>query len=284
MRRLSVALIATVSAIAFTQIALAADLPVKAPRYTPPPPAPVYSWTGFYIGGNVGYSWGNADSDISADPVTANFGVFTIPIPGFVGSDSMKPKGIIGGGQIGYNWQFSPNWVVGLEADWQASGEKASHSFTNPFSFTPASPAVLVTGTAVTDYEAKISWFGTLRGRIGYAWDRVMLYATGGLAYGEVKVAGTNTVSGTAGIFGPFLAVTAIGHSKVNAGWTVGAGIEGALVDHWTWKAEYLYMDLGSVNDPDELVTFINASGGRVTTHTNFTDNIVRVGLNYKFN
>ncbi|MGA7386421.1 MAG: hypothetical protein WBW99_00630 [Pseudolabrys sp.] len=79
MRRLLVALIAAVSAVAFTQIALAADLPVKAPRYTPPPPAPVYSWTGFYVGGNVGYSWGKADSDISADPVIANFGAFTIP-------------------------------------------------------------------------------------------------------------------------------------------------------------------------------------------------------------
>jgi outer membrane immunogenic protein len=283
MRRLVVALIATVSAVAFTQIALASDLLVKAPRYAPPPPAPAYNWTGFYIGGNVGYSWGKADSDISTDPVMANFGLppTTIPIPGFVGSDSVKPKGIIGGGQIGYNWQFSPNWVAGLEADWQASGEKASHSFTNPFSFT--SSASLVTGTAVTDYEAKISWFGTLRGRIGYAWDRVMLYATGGLAYGEIKLAGTNTVSGTAGALGPFLAVTAMGHSKVNAGWTVGAGIEGALVDHWTWKAEYLYMDLGSLDDPDINLVFINASGGRVTTHTNFTDNIVRVGLNHKF-
>jgi outer membrane immunogenic protein len=284
MRRLSVALIAAVSTIALTQVALAADLPVKAPRYAPLPPPP-YNWTGFYVGGNVGYSWGNAGSDINADPVTVIDGLSLIPIPGFVGSDSVKPKGIIGGGQIGYNWQFSPNWVAGLEADWQASGEKASHSFTDPFSFIFNAGGgffIPVTGAAVMDYEAKISWFGTLRGRIGYAWDRVMLYATGGLAYGEIKLAGTNTVSGTVG-GAPFLAVTAIGHSKVNAGWTVGAGIEGALVDHWTWKAEYLYMDLGSLDDPDIDLAAISTSGGRVTTHTNFTDNIVRVGLNYRF-
>ena len=259
-------------------------MPVKAPAYNPPIIAP-YNWTGFYIGGNVGYSWGKADSDISTDPVIANFGAFTIPIPGFVGSDSVKPKGIIGGGQIGYNWQLSPNWVAGLEADIQGSGEKASHSFTNSFSFAVFGISPSVTGTAVTDYEAKISWFGTVRGRIGYAWDRVMLYATGGLAYGEIKVAGTNTVSGIVGGLPsiPFLAVIAMGHSKVNAGWTVGAGIEGALVDHWTWKAEYLYMDLGSLDDPDLPITFINASGGKVTTHTHFTDNIVRGGINYKF-
>ena len=78
--------------------ALAADLPVKAPRYAPPPPAPVFSWTGFYIGGNVGYSWGDPNTDFNADPVTV---IIAAPatIPGFVGSESVKPKGIIGGGQ-----------------------------------------------------------------------------------------------------------------------------------------------------------------------------------------
>ena len=285
MRRLSVALVAAISTITLTQIALAADLPRKAPAYTPPPP-PVYSWTGFYIGGNVGYGWGNADTNFNADPVTVTMaGLPPFNIPGFVGSDSVKPKGIIGGGQIGYNWQFSPNWVAGLEADWQASGEKASNSFSNSFSFPiPCGGGpCLVTGSTVTDYEAKILWFGTLRGRIGYAWDRVMLYATGGLAYGEVKLSGTNTVSGNVGGTAPFVAVTGMGHSKVNAGWTVGAGIEGALADHWTWKAEYLYMDLGSLDDPDIEIAFQNASGGRVTTHTNYTDNIVRLGVNYKF-
>jgi outer membrane immunogenic protein len=263
--------------------ASAADLPVKAL----PPAAPAYSWAGFYIGGNVGYSWGRAASDLNADPVTVSIGAGLTPFntPGFVGSDTLTPKGVIGGGQIGYNWQTSPNWVFGLEADWHASGEKASRSFSNAFSFTtpPPNPALPVAGVATMDYAAKITWFGTVRGRVGYAWDRMMLYATGGLAYGGVNLAGTNTVSGTvAGA--PFLAVTAIGHSQVNAGWTVGAGIEGALGDRWTWKAEYLYLDLGSMNDPDGLLQVISASGGRVTTHTNYTDNIVRLGLNYRLN
>jgi outer membrane immunogenic protein len=262
--------------------AFAADMAVKAP---PPAPAPVYSWTGFYVGGNVGYSWGKADTDFSADPI-----IIDVPqrplvtLPGFAGSDSVKPHGIIGGGQIGYNWQYSPNWVVGVEADIQASGEKASNTFTNAFNVSPV-PLTTVIGTAVTNYESKIEWFGTLRGRIGYVWDRWMLYATGGLAYGEVKIAGISTVSGTvlASTTSPFAVVTGFGHSQINAGWTVGGGIEGSLVNNWTWKAEYLYMDLGALNDPDLPIALLNASGGRVHTHTTFTDNIVRAGLNYQF-
>jgi outer membrane immunogenic protein len=285
MRRLSVAVIAAASAVAFMQIASAADLPVKAPRYAPPLP-PSYNWTGFYIGGNIGGSFGNADTDINIAPVTVttNFvGSFTVP--GSAGSQSASPDGIIGGGQIGYNWQFSPNWVLGLEADIQGSGEKGSSNFGNSFSFTVLGAPV--TGTALADYDAKILWFGTARGRIGYAWDRLMVYATGGLAYGEVKVEGTSTIRGTVGTGGltaPFSVSKAIGHSATNVGWTVGAGIEGALADHWTWRAEYLYMDLGSLDDLDAVINPIaTASGGQTITHTHFTDNIVRVGVNYRF-
>ena len=268
MRKAAIGIVAVAATIG-TPV-LAADMAVKAP---PPAPAPVYSWTGWYVGGNIGYSWGNADTDFNSDPVIVSIlGGGSVTIPGFTKSNSVKPNGMIGGGQIGYNWQLSPNWVVGLEADWQASGEKASHTF----------DPIAVTSTAVTNYETKILWFGTLRGRVGYAWDRWMLYATGGLAYGEVKLAGTTTVSGTVGGT-PFGIVTSNGHSQVNAGWTVGAGIEGPIVNNWTWKAEYLYMDLGGLDDPDINILILNASGGRVSTHTSFTDNIFRVGLNYQF-
>jgi outer membrane immunogenic protein len=264
--------------------ASAADLAVKAPII--PVATSAYSWAGFYIGGNVGYSWGRAASNLNADPVTVNLNALTpLNTPGFVGSDALTPKGAIGGGQIGYNWQTSPNWVFGVEADVQASGEKASRSFSNAFSFTapPPNPPFPVSGIATMDYAANINWFGTVRGRVGYAWGRILFYATGGLAYGGVKIAGTNTVSGAvAGA--PFLSVIGIGHSQVNAGWTVGAGLEGALGDRWTWKAEYLYLDLGSMDDPDGLLLATSTSGGRVTTHTNYTDNIVRLGLNFRLN
>jgi outer membrane immunogenic protein len=287
MRRLLVAGIVVASVGAFIQIAAAADMTVKVARHAPPPPLPVYSWTGFYIGGNVGYSWGNADTDFNADPVTVNTNqLVSATIPGFVGSESVKPKGIIGGGQLGYNWQFSPNWVAGLEADIQASGEKASNAFSSAFNFVVPNTALLVKGTADTNYEAKILWFGTVRGRIGYAWDRLMLYATGGFAYGEVKLDGTRTVSGT--ISGnavvPFSLAKAIGHTQVNTGWTVGAGVEGALAGNWTWKVEYLYVDLGSLDDADAPTLAIKSvHGGQTFTHTTYTDNVVRVGANYRF-
>jgi outer membrane immunogenic protein len=280
-------MVAAFSAVVFSQIAWAADMPVKAPRYAPAPG--LYDWTGFYIGGNVGYSLGNADTDFNAAPLTVNIinnpPISAVNIPGFVGSESVKPGGIIGGAQIGYNLQFASHWVAGFEADIQASAEKAGTNLSNPFRFNVPGGAgsSLVAGTAVTDYEAKIAWFGTLRGRVGYAWDRVMLYATGGLAYGEVQMGGTNTVSGT--VFGlPVSSTVALGHSQINPGWTVGAGVEAALVDHWTWKAEYLYVDLGSLDDPDVPGPRITSvTGGQTLTRTHYTDNILRVGLNYKF-
>ena len=216
--------------------------------------------------------------------IVNNAPISAVSIPGFVGSESVKPAGIIGGGQIGYNWQFASHWIAGVEADIQASGEKAGNNFSNPFSFIVPGGAgsALVAGTAVTDYEAKISWFGTMRGRIGYAWDRVMLYATGGLPTARSRW-GTRTVTGT--VFGlPLSSTTSLGHSQVNAGWTVGAGVEAALVGRWTWKAEYLYVNLGSLDDPDAPAPRITSvTGGQTVTRTNYTDNIVRVGLNYKF-
>jgi outer membrane immunogenic protein len=283
MRLWLMALLSAFAGFAAMPLASAADMPVKA--YAPAKVAvQAYNWSGAYIGGNIGYGWGKANTNFDADPVTVDTNLGPVNIPGFAGSQSVKPKGVIGGAQIGYNWQLSPNWVAGLEADIQGADQRASTGFTTAFNFiNPTAPALAVVGTAVTGYDAKIAWFGTVRGRIGYAWDRIMLYATGGLAYGEVELNGTRTVSGTvAGL--PFSIAHALGHSEVNLGWTVGAGLEGALGNNWTWKAEYLYLDLASLDDPDLAVIKINSvSGGQTFTHTKFTDNILRIGLNYRF-
>jgi outer membrane immunogenic protein len=131
------------------------------------------------------------------------------------------------------------------------------------------------------DYQTKIDWFGTVRGRIGYLWGNgaVMSYVTGGLAYGEVKVDGTSAVSGTVGstpLFIPLSITQAFSHSNVNTGWTVGSGTEGRLlIPGWTYRIEALYMDLGTLNN--------SVSGGQIITHTHFTDSILRAGLNYQF-
>ena len=213
--------------------------------------APTYSWTGWYVGGNFGYSWGHADTDING---TGSFN--------FTDSNRTYLDGLIGGGQIGYSYQFAPNSVLGIEADIQSSGQRGSHTFFDPFS----------ASTAVTDYDAKINWFGTVRGRFGYSIaPQLLYYANGGLAYGHVEVSG-NTISP--------LGSSAFSASKSHTGFSIGAGIEGSvwLPANWTWRLEYLYLNLGTL----DVATSFSGSAG-TTTHIEFTDNIVRVGLNYQF-
>jgi len=284
--------------------AFAADMAVKAPP--PPPPAPVYSWTGWYVGGNVGASLGTFKTDFNAPgsvaavlsgpgPVTAS-GVAS-------GFDELYPGGFIGGGQAGFNWQLSPLWVVGVEADFQGADEK-EHStpnfgFVAPTFITGIIPPAFVgnfVGTAAFNYEAKIEWFGTARLRAGYLFGdgAVFTYVTGGLAYGKVDVAGTSTLSATISPVIPTAppVTQAFDHSNVNTGWVVGSGTEGKLlIPGWTYKIEGLYMDLGHLDarGPGGSSTLTGTPGffstltAAAATHTHFTDTILRVGLNYQF-
>src|SRR5437762_6261457 len=261
----------TIAATAFAAVAAissayAADM---APRYTkaPPPIVEVWNWTGFYIGGNVGYSWGR-----SSDTSTLTNGAGTVL---FTSVDRANMDGVIGGGQIGYNWQMQ-NWLWGLEADIQGSDQKGSRDFICPTGVcTPGALILVAPGPAVpVNLNQKLEWFGTVRGRVGVlATPKVLFYATGGLAYGEVRTAATIG----AGAFG-------FSNSDTRAGYTVGAGVEGVIGGNWTAKLEYLYVDLGTTSG--SFVTTIPALGGGVLTHnysSRITDNIVRVGLNYKF-
>ena len=275
--------------------ALAADLPVKAP----PLPVAVYNWTGFYVGGNIGSSWGHSSTTTSFYDGTSG-ALLSSSAAGF------NMDGAIGGVQAGYNWQRD-KWVFGIEADIQASGQRGDGLFNCAGGALTPRPAALngtcapghVGDTAPFDVAAfpvgdalsqKLQWFGTLRGRIGpTVTPTVLLYVTGGLAYGEVKtfeqVAGVN-ITGLNGtnnststpVFATF------GNTSTRVGWTVGAGIEGALGGNWTAKLEYLYIDLGTVSA--SFLTPITTTGGgllgiRYSSH--ITDNILRVGLNYRF-
>jgi outer membrane immunogenic protein len=306
--------------------ALAADINKPVYKVPPPPPVPVYTWTGWYVGGNVGYSWGSAHTDIAGNATTITDPLALGLAGGFPGnniafadSDTARLNGVIGGGQIGYNYQFSPTWVLGFETDFQGSGERGSNALADPFSSTVCAFAFRPVGgptecfstgplnlTAATSYDAKIDWFGTVRARLGYLIaDQVLLYGTGGLAYGRVELSGATNISGSfaagggVGTVPVTPGVNAFSQSATNVGWTVGAGIEGRfgyrLPAGWTWKLEYLYVDLGSVDTTASFPggpTLSNViSGGQVlspfngtiTTHTHFTDNVVRLGLNYKF-
>jgi outer membrane immunogenic protein len=272
-----------------TMTAQAADMPLKAP----PPVAAVYNWTGFYIGGNVGYSWGDARTD-GALTATQNVSIFRTAGPDLISSvnTAIGPlpynlgrtnvDGIIGGGQAGYNWQVDRSWVLGIEADFQGSDEHGTNTIC---------AAGCAVGAAFLSVENRLNWFGTLRGRVGWLpTDRVMLYATGGLAYGHLE---TTFTAGLVGV-GNALAATS---SSTRAGWTVGGGAEGAIDRNWTVRLEYLYMDLGRFANGSSSATFVtNALNtplvglNTVTTttiansvSTRFTDHILRAGVNYRF-
>ena len=254
----------------FATSAFAADLAprpyTKAPAYV----EPVYDWTGFYIGGNVGYSWGrSSDSSNLANGAGTSL---------FASNGSSNLDGVIGGGQIGYNWQMQ-NWLFGLEADIQGSDEKGSRSYLcATAACTPPIGgflALVIPGPAVpVTLNQKIDWFGTFRGRVGIlATPKVLFYATGGLAYGEVD---TSETVGLAG-FG-------FSNNDTRVGYTVGAGVEGAIGGNWTARLEYLYVDLGKTSG--SFATTIGALGGGTLTSnysSRITDNILRVGVNYKF-
>jgi outer membrane immunogenic protein len=215
--------------------ALAADQAVRVNRRPVVVAAPIYSWTGFYVGGNVGGSWGNARTDMAGSATTAVIGASPFPVA-FADSQTQRLNGVIGGGQVGYNYQFSPRWVLGFEADIQGSGERGSNTFADPFSGRLClnficSPA-RINGAVVTAYDAKIAWFGTIRGRLGFLiGDQVLLYGTGGLGYGRVALSGNTNVNGTVEFGAQAIAsfavpgTTAFSESKINTGFVAGGGI-----------------------------------------------------------
>ncbi len=250
--------------------AVAADFPARPVIVAAAAP----SWAGLYLGGNIGYGWdsGSVVFPLSAtDPLLAPFVAAATAAGLFPASLSPSAHGVIGGVQIGYNWQPSSRWVVGLEADLQASGIKGSANQTTAAQFFDP------TATGVTK---SIGWFGTVRGRVGFLIDpQWLIYATGGLAYGETKL-GFNTIDIPSGcVVGG--TICADGRSSaVRAGWTVGAGVEAMLTPNWSFKLEYLYVDLGrrTVDMPASTAPLI------FSTAAGFREQIVRVGFNYHFN
>ena len=222
-------------------VAMAADLgppPIigKAPPLEPYV-IPYFSWTGLYVGANVGYGWGNGSGTVTNTTLA--------PI-GASGPVSGSGHGILGGIQLGYNYQMGA-WVFGLETDFQGSDGKGS--------FHGNTGAVTFSGTSKTD------WFGTVRARAGYAMDRWLFYVTGGGLYAHSSITGIDSLA------------RSFSASAVGITWTVGAGVEAALWDNWTAKIEYLY-----AGTPNDVPT---RSGTKVSG--NVDENIVRAGVNYRF-
>ena len=224
--------VAIVAGLLSTQ-AFAADLPNrKTAPVAPVTYAPAFSWTGFYVGVNAGYGWSGG-----TDVTVVGGGTTTL----FTGSDE---GGFTGGAQAGYNVQTGA-FVFGLETDIQYADFGGGRTF---------APSLVTTGSG--------NYWGSLRGRIGFAADRALFYVTGGLAYGDI---GENV----------------FGNNDTRAGWALGGGVEYAFTNNWTAKVEGLYVDIDRGNKAGSITT-----GGTLYTATQSSDSgfgIVRAGLNYKF-
>ena len=220
LRYFGVSLACAVCAIV-SSAANAADIPRKALPYSSPVYAPV--WTGFYAGVNAGYGWATYDTALGTD----------------------KMKGFLGGGQLGYNWQIS-SFVLGVEGDLQYSAQKRTET-------------AVIGGVTFTG-EEKVPWFGTARGRVGYAFDSFMIYATGGAAWSNLK-ASVSALGAT------------VSTDTTKMGWTLGGGVEWMFMPRWSVKGEYLYIDSGTT---DLTVAGVTVSG-------KLKDQIARIGVNYHF-
>jgi outer membrane immunogenic protein len=235
--------LAIVFTTALSGSAMAADLS-RPPLYKAPAYEPAFSWTGTYVGGNLGGAWGT----FGLNPITTNnlTGVVTAP-----GGVSATNNSIIGGLQVGYNWQVG-QWVLGVEQDVQFTGLKQTMAFTGPAGFFVAGDAMSV----------KTDYLSATRAKLGMAWDRYLLYVAGGLETGEFDVTSAYVSRGAGG--SPALGFT--DSNKFHIGYTVGAGIDYAVTNNVSLGVEYRYFDVGT--ETYNLGAFTPA-GGAAQTVTN---------------
>jgi outer membrane immunogenic protein len=242
---------ATIAVLAALTPARAADLPLPEKM---PPPSPATNWSGFYIGLEGGGVWGHTDYTGFNTIGGAPFG------PSYAGSFDAKTS-YLGGFQAGFNWEFATHIVIGIEADID-------------FSHLQASPSICSLGGCAT--TASDLWgFGTLRGRIGYDFNNVLIYGTGGAAWANINTNSTITTGPLAGTFA--------GEALALQGWTAGGGLEWLFLPNWTVKAEYLFMRFQHV---DETYNYALVGPGvpftaNITTNSNI--NTFRIGVNYLF-
>lgn len=284
-------LLGALGVISMATCASAADLAARPyAKAAPMMVDPGYNWSGFYIGGNVGYGFGRVSSDTSSalvSPAVSGPPFDTAVTVPFASSTRTPMDGIIGGGQIGFNAQFN-RLVLGIEADIQGSDQKRNTSTSTTFGASNglAFPTTtVVSGVQTETLNTRLDWFGTVRGRVGYATGDMLWYGTGGLAYGQFKVSGTQSNVGTvSNFFNPsaFANTGTFSVSQNRTGWSAGGGVEGAAwAPGWTWKLEYLHLDFGRLN---YSFTTVGSLPSTVTRSVRFTDDIIRVGLNYRFN
>jgi len=228
-------LLASTCALALAGPAAGADLPAA----PPPPPAPIFTWAGVYLGAQVGYAWGSDKGYISG------LGPLGPTVQSVSIASAVSPQGVIGGVHIGHNWQVN-QFVFGLEGE--VDGTTLNKTI---------QPAVYFSSRTRAPVQ------GSIRGRVGVAFDRTLLYATGGLVYAAIL--NSYSVLGAQNDF-----------RTTRSGWTVGGGIEYAVTNNWSLRAEYRYSNFGFFYDGPVFSPSI-FQGHR------WTENQVKAGFSYKF-
>jgi outer membrane immunogenic protein len=263
MRRIHCAALAAVAVVGFASVATAADMPAKGVWYTKVPTAALdISWTGFYVGGDVGGLWSSNTGTWNPLPSPAAFGFN--PISGGNGGSS-----IIGGLYGGYNWQFAPTWVAGIEGDW--SWAKTSGSFTQTWTLFGTTIPI---PTSFTNMSSTLDWVSSLRARLGYLFfHNLLAYGTGGVAWAKIDYAANNS---------GLTYVTSATPSNTQTGYTVGGGLEWAITNNWLLRGEYLYYHFnGGPSVVTQSVAFPAFPSGYSWNNT--TVSVARLGLSYKF-
>jgi outer membrane immunogenic protein len=266
---------ASFTALAALSGASAADLPPPPYVKAQPLAQPANDWSGFYAGVHAGYGWGQSPTTVTPDPTElSNIIDRTTGISWAPGPDTSYISGALGGFQAGYNIERT-GWLAGLEADLSYAGWRSSAAATGAF---------FIGGQFNTAVTTKLDWFGTVRGRLGtVVTPALLIYGTGGLAYGEVNtsVVGTNLAPGNCGGITLYCASGAT--SGLSVGWTAGAGLEYAFAPAWSLKAEYLHVDLGSRSVTYQDQTVVPGSPpGSLTARNTFRTDLVELGLNYR--
>jgi outer membrane immunogenic protein len=270
MRTRLLGLLAGTAALALTTAAAqAADLPA---RVAPPPPiaaVPIFTWTGFYVGAQVGYAFSDSDDNnlfaTTTGPFTVNGDVFEVVNTGLF--DDEDEDGFTVGGHVGYNFQFG-SVVVGAEGDieWADLGGDNNNNRTITALNGPNAGTTFVLPNLANDIE----FIGSLRLRLGFAWDRALIYATGGVAFVSFD---DNNAFG----FNPPPFFFNNDNSDTEWGWTLGVGVEYAFTNNLTARLEYRYTSFDRNNDNNFFVTPVFNRDDSADFHA------VRLGVAYKF-
>ena len=241
----------------------------------------LYNWSGFYVGGNAGFAWGNSDATTTTDcPATNPPGYVcsqntpstpNVSVVDAAGSGTSHPNGFTGGGQAGYNLQ-SGSFVYGVEVDFGALNLNASRSGSGAWPV-PGPPTPFTTGSSIST-----DWLFTARGRLGWTISHVMIYATGGLAVTDLHVA--NFYQDNLALGGRENS----SNTDTKTGWTVGGGLEMALDNHWSLKGEYLFVDFNDVSTTGNITNPANAAfANPLSVSEDLSVHIARAGINYRF-